>query len=132
MKYELTKDLETGNETIDSEHRELLNAVNNIVDAYNNGKGREMVEPAINFLLMYVDMHFLHEEELQENNSYPDIVSHKAFHDSYKKQLKEIAEQIPFDNPTQEEMAKLNRHIGILVNHIRVDDKKLGTYLKQK
>ena len=33
MKYELTKDLETGNRIIDNEHRELLNAVNALLDA---------------------------------------------------------------------------------------------------
>lgn len=132
MKYELTKDLETGDEMIDSEHRELLNAVNNIVDAYNNGKGREIVEAAVNFLLTYVDMHFLHEEELQSSNNYPDMAGHKAFHENYKKELKDIASQISFDNPSPEDMAKLNEHIALLVNHIRTDDKKLGTYLKEK
>ena len=59
------------------------------------------------------------------------MAGHKAFHDSYKKQLKEIADQIPLDNPTIEDVVKLNGHIAVLVNHIRVEDKKLGTYLKQ-
>ena len=131
MRYELTKDLETGNEMIDCEHNELLQAVKNIVDACNTGKEREIVEPAITFLLTYVDMHFEHEEQLQSDNNYPDMAGHKAFHDSYKKQLKEIADQIPLDNPTIEDVVKLNGHIAVLVNHIRVEDKKLGTYLKQ-
>ena len=32
MRYELTKELETGNATIDREHRELFNAVNQLLD----------------------------------------------------------------------------------------------------
>ena len=43
MKYELTKDLETGNRIIDNEHRELLNAVNALLDACSAGKGRAQV-----------------------------------------------------------------------------------------
>lgn len=39
MKYELTKDLETGNRIIDNEHRELLNAVNALLDACSAGQG---------------------------------------------------------------------------------------------
>ena len=39
-KYELTKDLETGNWIIDNEHRELLQAVNKLLDACGEGKGR--------------------------------------------------------------------------------------------
>lgn len=131
MRYELTKELETGNEMIDIEHKELLHAVNNIVDACNTGKERDIVEPAITFLLTYVDMHFAHEEQLQSDNHYPNMESHKAFHDSYKKQLKEIATQVPLDNPTIKDVEKLNEHIAVLINHIHTEDKKLGTYLKQ-
>lgn len=40
MKYELTKDLETGNLTIDREHKELFNAVNDMMDAWFQGKGK--------------------------------------------------------------------------------------------
>ncbi len=40
MRYELTKDLETGNALIDKEHRELLKAVNDLLDACSKGEGR--------------------------------------------------------------------------------------------
>ena len=39
MKYELTKDLETGNAVIDSEHRQLFKAVNDMMDACAAGPG---------------------------------------------------------------------------------------------
>lgn len=58
MRYELTKDLETGNAIIDNEHSELFKAVNNIVDACSKGQGRKIMEPAIQFLLSYVELHF--------------------------------------------------------------------------
>ncbi len=132
MKYELTKDLETGNAIIDSEHKELFNAVNNIVDACSKGQGRNIIKSAINFLLSYVELHFSHEEKLQSDSKYPDIAKHKAFHESYKKQLKEISSQIPFDNPTITDLIKLNGHIAVLINHIRIEDKKLGKFLKQQ
>ncbi len=38
MKYELTKDLETGSAIIDEEHRELFRAVNALMDACSSGK----------------------------------------------------------------------------------------------
>ena len=38
IKYELTKELETGNATIDREHRELFQAVNNLMDACGKGQ----------------------------------------------------------------------------------------------
>ena len=36
MKYELTKDLETGNVLIDSEHRQLFAVINKLMDALFN------------------------------------------------------------------------------------------------
>ena len=58
MRYELTKDLETGNATIDREHRELFDAVNKLMDACGSGKGRASLEPTMKFLLEYVNKHF--------------------------------------------------------------------------
>lgn len=131
MRYELTKELETGNVIIDSEHSELFKAVNNIIDACSKGQGRNIIDPAIKFLLAYVDKHFAHEEQLQRDSKYPDMENHKKFHESYKKQLKEIASKIPVDNPSITDLVKLNGHIAVLINHIRIEDKKLGKFLKQ-
>lgn len=44
MKYEVTKDLETGNSIIDGEHRELFRAVNSLMDACGKGQGRAVLE----------------------------------------------------------------------------------------
>ena len=73
MRYELTKDLETGNATIDREHRELFDAVNKLMDACGSGKGRASLEPTMKFLLEYVNKHFSHEEALQKQSGIPAI-----------------------------------------------------------
>ena len=130
MKYELTKDLETGNAIIDGEHRELFRAVNNLMDACSSGKGRSAIAPTVKFLLDYVDKHFGHEEQLQAKANYPGLASHKMFHQNYKTKLREIASQIP-DVPSVADLSKLNNHIAVLVTHIRVEDKKLGQFLSQ-
>lgn len=132
MAYEFTKDLETGNALIDKEHRELLSAVNKLMDDCSKGKGRTALEPALKFLLDYVDKHFAHEEQLQTANSYPGLAVHRLFHENYKRQLREAASKIPAAGPSIADLAKLNQLIGVLVSHIRTDDKKLGAFLKSK
>ena len=89
MKYELTKELETGNSIIDGEHRELFRAVNSLMDACGKGQGRAALDPTIKFLLDYVDKHFAHEEQLQARSNYPGITAHKQFHAAYKTKLRE-------------------------------------------
>ena len=131
MAYELTKDLETGNAVIDKEHRELFAAVNKLMDACSKGQGRASVEEATNFLLDYVDRHFSHEEQLQQSSNYPGMAAHKAFHTEYKRKLKEIASKIPASGPTIVDVGNINSHVGLLVTHIKTEDKRLGAYLKQ-
>lgn len=129
MRYEFTKDLETGNSVIDNEHRELLAAVNKLMDACGAGSGRAQMGDTMKFLINYVDRHFAHEEQLQKQSSYPGYAAHRAFHEKYKQTLKDIASGISPDNITIADLAKLNGHIGLLVTHIRTEDKKLGAFL---
>ena len=89
-KYEFTKQLETGNAIIDKEHRELIQAVNKLLEACSRGEGRTSMDATIKFLNNYVEQHFSHEERLQQQSKYPNITAHKAFHEQYKKTLKEI------------------------------------------
>ena len=130
MRYELTKDLETGNAIIDGEHRELFRAVNTLMDACGKGQGRAVLEPAIKFLLDYVNKHFAHEEQLQAKSHYPGMAAHKRSHEKYKSRLKEIADKIPAAGPGVADVGALNGHIAVLVSHIKTEDKRLGTFLK--
>lgn len=50
----MTKDLETGNTLIDSEHRQLFDMVNKLQDACSQGKGRAQIESSVKFLMDYV------------------------------------------------------------------------------
>ena len=131
MKYELTKDLETGNAIIDKEHKELFAAVNDMIEACSQGKGRAAIEPTIKFLLDYVDKHFSHEESLHEKSGYPNLLSHKMFHQGYTQKLKNIAAAIPAAGPSIADVSAINQHISVLVSHIRTTDKGLGAFLNQ-
>lgn len=130
-KYTLTKELETGNAVIDKEHRELIDAVNRLMDACSEGKGRASMDETAKFLNNYVDQHFTHEEQLQQRASYPGIRAHKLFHEKYKQTLKEITGRIAANGPNIADLGKLNAHISVLISHIRTEDKKLGAFLNK-
>ncbi len=129
MAYELTKSLETGNRIIDSEHRELFRAVNDFIDACNS-RGSISLEPSVRFLLQYAGKHFAHEEELQVESGYPGVEAHRAFHEKYKEDLRTLVLQIPAEGPTVSDLVNLNGQIAVLIDHIRVEDKKMSEYLK--
>lgn len=131
-RYEFTPNLETGNAIIDKEHRELINAVNKLLDACGSGSALSQVDQTVKFLNDYVERHFLHEEQLQQKSGYPGYAAHKSFHDGYKKTLKEITSVISKSGASVGELMKLNNHISVLISHIKTEDKKLGAFLKDK
>lgn len=130
-KFEFTKDLETGNALIDSEHRELLAAANKLMEACSAGQGRGQMGETVKFLNSYVERHFADEERLQKQSGYPGYEGHRAFHEKYKQTLRDITAGISDSGISIADLAKLNGHIGLLVTHIRTEDKKLGAFLNK-
>lgn len=100
MRYELTQDLLTGNNLIDTEHKQLFAAINDLLDACSQGKGREKLVDTAKFLNNYVNKHFSDEEKLQVSSNYPGYPPHKTFHDGYKRQLSDATQQLLTEGPT--------------------------------
>lgn len=131
MRYEMTKDLETGNALIDSEHRQLFKAVNDLLDACSQGKGRSQVESTLDFLVTYVAKHFADEEKLQVQTSYPGYSAHRQFHEWYKSELDKAAREIKIQGASITALNSLNQMVGKLLMHIRMDDRKVALHAKQ-
>ena len=130
MKYTLTNDLETGNALIDSEHKQLFDAINKLMDACSQGKGRDNIESTVQFLLNYVSKHFSDEEQLQTKYKYPGYAAHKQFHEGYKRTLAQTTDQIRTSGANIAALGKLNETIGVLIAHIRTEDKRVAAHVK--
>ncbi len=130
MKYELTKDMETGHPLIDMEHRQLFSAINNLMDACAQGKGRAQIINTTKFLNDYVKKHFHDEEQLQIQSKYPGFTAHKQFHDKYKIDLAQITNTLNVQGANLATLNQVNQIVGILVTHIRMEDKKLAAHVK--
>lgn len=123
-----TTQYETGISLIDAQHKTLVDTANNLHDAMKNGKGKEVVETTLNFLVDYTVKHFTSEEELMKKNNYPDFVNHKVVHDKFVAQVIDMkgkylsGKLLPMD---------LSSALSDwLRNHILGTDKKYIPYLK--
>ena len=131
MSYELTQDLLTGYQLIDSQHKQLFEAVNRLMDACAQGKGRDQIQDTVKFLSDYVTRHFGDEERLQTRTNYPGYTGHKQFHESYRKQLAQSAQVLLQEGPTVKTLGELNRMVAVLVTHIRTEDKRMARYVQE-
>lgn len=131
MAFLWSKDLETGNATIDAQHKQLIEAFNNLIDACNQGKGRAEIENTLRFLSDYTITHFNDEEALQSKYKYPDFITHKRAHDSFKRVVEGLAAQLAEEGPSIVLVGKFNSSIGEwLVNHIKSEDVKIASHIQ--
>ena len=68
----------TGNELIDAQHKELINRINKLVGACENGVCQLEAIRMLDFLSDYTDFHFREEEALQEKAGYPGPSSYRC------------------------------------------------------
>ena len=133
MAYNMTPDLLTGNELIDSEHKQLFDAINSLLDACSKGQGRTELEKTTKFLYDYTSKHFADEEKLQIQSRYPDYQAHKQLHEGFKKSVLEINKKIVDQGATIALVGEVNTLVaGWLINHIKREDKKLADFIKNK
>lgn len=80
-----TEAMALGIESIDSQHRWLVGAVNTLHDEIDGREApdREVIGRILEGLVDYTMNHFLLEEELFERLGYPETAAHKAQHDDF-------------------------------------------------
>lgn len=125
--------LVTGNEMIDTQHKELIDRVNKLVDSCTTGKEKNVAIQTLDFLMDYTVFHFGAEEKLQEDAGYPELDAHKAQHAQFTKAVDELKEMLEEEEgPTDAFVAAVNKNISEwLVNHIQISDKKVAAYVNK-
>ena len=76
MYAEFTDDLITGNEMIDSQHRELISRINDLLVSCENRSNQSGAARLLNYLADYTDFHFKEEEAFQKEIGYPGLKEH--------------------------------------------------------
>ncbi|MDR0601385.1 MAG: hemerythrin family protein [Treponema sp.] len=133
MAYQWDSSLETGYEKVDNQHKQLVAALNSIIEASRQGKGKDEIFKTLDFLTGYTIMHFADEEKLQVQYDYPDYLIHKRYHDEFKITVGELTRRLVAEGPSEEMVNTVTTAIGDwLLNHIKGDDFRMAAYVKAK
>ncbi len=131
MAFKWKDSLETGNTTIDGQHKELIEAANKLLTACSEGKGRDQIQSTGQFLLDYTKKHFGDEERLQMKSNYPDYQNHKKLHEFFVSEVKTLVSDLNTQGPSVAMVGKINNLIsGWFFNHISKEDTKVSAHLK--
>lgn len=133
MAFTWSKELETGNAQIDAEHKNLIQASNNLLAACANGQGRAELNKTMDFLQEYTKTHFSHEEALQLKFKYPDYANHKKLHQSFIRTVADVSTRLKAEGPTVQLVGEINRMLGgWLINHIKREDVKVAKHIQSQ
>lgn len=130
MYAEFDDSLVTGNEMIDSQHKELIEKINQLLDTCETASGKIQAIQTLGYLADYTDYHFKAEEELQETINYPGIAEHKRQHEDLRRVVAELHEMLEeSEGPTDEFVVQVQKNvIDWLYRHIKGFDRSVAEY----
>ena len=131
MKIEWSPDLETGNDNIDSQHKQLIAYLNDLLDACVKGSDIDALSGNLNFLVNYAVRHFCDEEETQQKYGYPDYQNHKRMHESFKQTAEALMRDFEENGSSAELSKALYDTVAMwFIQHISREDKKIGEHIR--
>ncbi len=130
MYAEFDDTLVTGNELIDSQHRELIGKINDLLKSCEEETDLRAAVKMLNYLADYTEYHFGEEEALQAEIGYPGIEEHKKKHEELRKTVEELHEMLEEqEGPTKAFVDQVNKNVTEwLYYHIRSFDRSVAEY----
>ncbi len=130
MRIEFDDNLITGNEMIDTQHRELIDRTNQFLDKLEENVGRVDAIKMLDYLDEYVEFHFGEEEKLQEELQYPGLGEHRKKHEELRNTVKELYAMLDEEEGPSEAFVKQVEVnvVDWLIRHIQGFDRSVAEY----
>ena len=135
-RIEWGKQLSIGIDSVDNQHKTLINYINDLDDAINKDISaqakKELISIVINKLVNYTKVHFVYEEAVVfKFSSYPEAENHREIHEKVFKGVELFKNRIQ-----TEDIDVLGSDLMIfltqwITNHILKEDMKYADYIKE-
>lgn len=120
-----------GVESLDDDHRKLINLINYLQMAIHYQTGEEFEKQAMDEVVAYTKYHFAREEKMMEDAGYPDLEAHKKTHHEMITKVEEFMDD--YENRGHDALEVVARFLKVwLVKHINGTDQEYSSLLKEK
>ena len=120
-----------GIEAIDDDHKQLLTLINNLQTAVFYPTGEAFERQALKELVDYTKYHFKREEDLLQENGYPDYEPHKQEHEAMIAKVREFCQA--YEKDREGTIDDLTRFLKTwLIDHINGTDQRYASFLHEK
>jgi len=133
MNISLSDDFLIGIDTIDEQHKEFFNLVNELFETCTHNKCKRDIDDIFKKLGDYIAFHFSEEERLHLETRYPGYKEHKIAHLNFIEFYKELKKNY-YSSGSDPEIVKQLKTLLVdwLIQHITHADKQFAEYYKEK
>jgi hemerythrin len=130
MFAEFDESLVTGNEMIDSQHKELISRINQLLSKCETSEDQFAAIKMLDYLSDYVEFHFGEEEKFQEEIGYPGIKEHKQKHAEFVETIAALRNMLEEEEGPSAAFVALvqEKVIDWLFGHIKGFDRSVAEY----
>jgi len=129
---EWSNELSVGIDSIDEQHKKLVNMINALNEAMLTNSSNELLGKIFTGLAAYTQKHFSYEENMFAEYGYSNSEEHKRQHNELIAQVVELKEKF-MENPQGTISADLMQFLKRwLTNHIMRTDKEYTEFLLSK
>lgn len=123
------KELEIGNEMIDTQHRMLVLLLKKLDLSIKRNMDRKIVMGILLEIKKFTEFHFLSEENLMSELKYPALKEHELIHSQLLSQLNVFIAKINRNQELPEDI--LDTIHSWVANHVVSEDLKIAQHLKK-
>ena len=110
--------------SVDLEHRELIDLINDMHGLIGNGAPHDQVIASLGEIYAQISAHFALEEKFMRDSGYDSFREHKEDHESLLDELRDIMDRVDDDGSYEED--RLAQELGRWFSeHFRTHDAKL-------
>jgi hemerythrin-like metal-binding protein len=120
-----------GIESIDRQHKKLINLINMLQTSVDYSTGEEFEQECLAAVVDYTKTHFVYEEGLMSKYGYPDFEAHKAQHQKMIDKVNDILAAYE-EHPERAMKDALDFLKQWLIRHINGTDKQYSEFLLSK
>ena len=120
----------TGNDMIDSQHKELIERINNLLVKAENKPDKVDSIKMLDHLAEYTEFHFGEEEKLQKEIGYPGMAEHLKKHEELRESVQGLYDMLEEqEGPTDAFVEQVNKKVlEWLFSHIQGFDRSVAEY----
>lgn len=125
------REYSVGVERLDRQHKKIISVINKLISKPRAFATSGTIAEALSELNIYVSEHFLLEEQLLDENDYPDILDHSVMHTEYGNRIAEFCLK-SFKNNKHVREELLSYLSEWWIGHILYEDMKYKRFFEEK